>query len=800
MNGVETLDIAICVPHTSTRIHRTETVLARRLTQLGHRVKVVVFQVQEIANSPRGPASLDGVDFFFLRGKRLAESIYVPMAGKRVPALGRPDVVHVTEDTQTITFWADRFARARGLPLCVSTNRGREPGTASRRMLYRNAERLFGRTIRETAQAFSVHTPAQLEFLKGRGMRRDPKNVRVIPNMVDTSRFTARKERSANPCMKFAGEGLSFLSVGRLVRNKGYEHLLTAFAQVAKARPDARLTIIGRGPLEAALRAQAAQLGVADRVLLHTEFVDNAEMPLVYPHFSVYVQPSVVEPFGIAVLEAMSCGLPVVASRMGGLAFSVVDGKTGRHVEPGNAASLASAMLSMGDERLRMEMGDEGAKRAREVYDWQLVADAYLELYGSAMAQPGPWRLARVPKTTSGEKPLRVAIAVASLGVGRGRNEVALSRFLIDRGHRAAIVTCKVEGQAQMGPGWHEVSGVPVLVLYSLRLGAGIYQPMSSKRTLQRDWVDLFHATEDSQGITQWASSAARAAKRPFAVSTERYEMPSTRLGRVAYLGAEFAFARGVRRKASALAVRSDAVQRWLEGRPGFRARKTDKIPNAVDATYYRPDFKEHPIVGSHGNPAILSVGRLAPNKDYATLVDAMAIVRGAHPHATATVLGRGPLKDELAARVNAKGLHDCVRFEESFILEDQFPGVYPAFDLYTQPSRVEPMALSALEAMASGLPIIASAVGGMTEVVHDGVNGFLVPPGNPQALADAITKAAEPETLARLSEGARRVALQEFDWQVVGAKWMHFYESALGGPPPSASRGAAPSPERTLS
>jgi hypothetical protein len=104
---------------------------------------------------------------------------------------------------------------------------------------------------------------------------------------------------------------------------------------------------------------------------------------------------------------------------------------------------------------------------------------------------------------------VRVAIAVATLGIARGRNEVALSRYLIEQGHRAAIVTCKIEGQALARPGWHNVGGIPVLVLKSLRLGAGIYQPTSSRRTIRREWVDLFHATEDSQGVTLWAARAA---------------------------------------------------------------------------------------------------------------------------------------------------------------------------------------------------------------------------------------------------------------------------------------------------
>jgi len=796
---LESLDITICVPHTSTRIHRTETVLARRFAQLGHRVRVVVFEVAEAGRRIHGLAAVDGIDFYVLRGARLAESIYLPAERRSAPGLSTPDVVHVTEDTQTITFWADRFARRVGRPLCVTTNRDRLPGTVGRRILYRNAERWFGRSVRETAPGFSVHTRGQLEYLRGRGMRR--KDVLVIPNMVDTERFKPTTERSADPSMRFADAPLSFLSVGRLVPNKGYAHLLRAFATVAKERPEARLTIIGRGPQEARLRARIAEFGLGDKVLLHAAFVSNEELAQVYPHFDAYLQPSLVEPFGIAVLEAMACGLPVIASRDGGMAYSVVDGETGRLVPKGDEAALAGAMLEMADERLRRRLGEGSQRRAREIYDWKLVGDDYIGLYRHALAKPGPWRLAlaRAPRGSAAQ-PLRVAIGVATLGIGRGRNELALSRFLLGHGHQPVIVTCQIEGAGHKQPGWHEVDGVPVLVLPSLRLGAGIFLPTAKKRTLERDWVDLFHATEDSQGVTWWCARAARAAGRPFAVSTERYEPPSTRVSRLAYLGAEWAFARRVRRDADALAVRSEAVLKWLARRPGHRPRETMKIPNAVDAKHYRPDRPLHKLKGSDGHPSVLSVGRLAENKDYVTLIDAMEKVRAKHPEARATVLGRGPLKDALAARIAAKGLQDVVTLEESFVADESFPGIYPAFEVYAQPSRVEPMALSSLEAMASGMPVIASAVGGMTEVVRDGENGFLVPPGDVAALAAAIDKAADGATRARLSEGARRIALAEFDWAVVGVKWLKFYEAALRARPPGAPRGVSAAPEWSLS
>ena len=792
---MESLQISICVPFTATRIHRTETMLARRFSELGHHVDVVVFEVAEVSRPRRAYQVHDGIRFFFLRGARLAESIYVPLERKASLDLDRPDVVHVTEDTQSVTYWAAGFARREGLPLCVSTNRDQPPGHVGRRALYAAAERLFGRRVREDAQGFSVHTPGQLEYLRKRGLQRE--DVFIIPNMVNTEHFRPTSERSREECMRYAGAGFSFLSIGRLAPNKGYSGLLRAFAHVVGERPDARLTIIGRGPQETELRRLIRLLGLDRCVLLYTGFVQNSELAFVYPHFDAYVQPSLVEPFGIAVLEAMASGLPVVASAAGGMRYSVVNEETGLLVPPEEEAKLSQALLRMGDERFRVIMGSHALARVREHYDWKHVADEYLRLYAHGLSKPGPWRLA-FPRTARGAswRPLRVAIGVATLGIGRGRSEIALSQFLQGRGHRPLVVTCRIEGNPDKTPGWHEVEGVPVLVLPSLRIGNGIFLPTGKRKALKREWIDLFHATEDSQGVTWWAARAAKATGRPLAVSTERSEPPSTLLARIAYVGAELAFARRVRREADAFAARSDAVLGWLRRRRGYVPRETSKIPNAVDAKCFRPDRTRTELWGRDGHPSVLSIGRLVENKDYATLIDAMAKVRQKFPRASATIIGRGPLEVELEARIAAQGMEGLVRLEKAYIPDDLFPGVYPGFDIYAQPSRVEPMALASLEALSSGLPVVASAVGGMTEVVQEGTNGYLVPPGDAGALADAIERGVEPVERARLSEGARRTVIEQFDWDVVGPKWIEFYQRALNARRPESPPGLAPSSE----
>ncbi len=172
--------------------------------------------------------------------------------------------------------------------------------------------------------------------------------------------------------------------VGRLVERKGVSDVLAALAEV----PGAELVVAG-GPERARLgddpdvrrlRAQAHALGVADRVDLRGR-VTRTDLPALLRSADLVVCAPWYEPFGIVPLEAMACGVPVVATAVGGLLDTVVDGVTGVHVEPGRPDALAAAMRTLlADPARRRRMGAAATRRAR-LYSWQRVAAATLRTY-----------------------------------------------------------------------------------------------------------------------------------------------------------------------------------------------------------------------------------------------------------------------------------------------------------------------------------------------------------------------------------------------------------------------------------
>ena len=144
-------------------------------------------------------------------------------------------------------------------------------------------------------------------------------------------------------------------SVTRFYPAKGIRHLLDAFPAVLRAHPRAWLVLVGQGPQEAELRARCAELGIAERVVF-AGFRRDAETYV--GGFDVAAVPSIEEGFGLVALEALALGVPVVASRVGGLPDIVVDGKTGLLVEPADPDALAATLVRLLDDPgLRARLG-----------------------------------------------------------------------------------------------------------------------------------------------------------------------------------------------------------------------------------------------------------------------------------------------------------------------------------------------------------------------------------------------------------------------------------------------------------
>jgi glycogen(starch) synthase len=170
------------------------------------------------------------------------------------------------------------------------------------------------------------------------------------------------------------------LGLGRVVRKKGFDLLLEAFARLAPEHPDLGLVIAGDGPERESLRERVLELGLAERVHL-SGWLRRREVTAVMNGAEVFVMPSRVEPFGIVVLEAWRSGVPSVVTPYGGTPEFVKDGVTGLVVDPLDPALLAAAvkrLLVHGS--LRARLAQAGREEIHQ-FDWAHITGRYEALY-----------------------------------------------------------------------------------------------------------------------------------------------------------------------------------------------------------------------------------------------------------------------------------------------------------------------------------------------------------------------------------------------------------------------------------
>ena len=184
-----------------------------------------------------------------------------------------------------------------------------------------------------------------------------------------------------------------------------------------------------------------------------------------------------------------------------------------------------------------------------------------------------------------------------------------------------------------------------------------------------------------------------------------------------------------------------------------LRAKKVVYIPGVgIDVSRFRGNGEQGVALRRElgipdGAAVLLSVGDLNKNKNHRAVLEALARMENRNLHYV--VCGRGPLKEELEAFAREKGLADRVRFMG---YRDDIPAFYAMADVFVFPSFREGLSVSVMEAMASGLPIVCSRIRGNTDMVEDGVNGYLMEPGNPDSIAGALRRLENREKREEIS------------------------------------------------
>ena len=275
-----------------------------------------------------------------------ATDFYLSPRILRAIGRARPDGV-VAAGYSVPTLYAAVWSRFTGRPFVIHSD-----GTSASERGYGRAQLIARRILlRRAAAAVANSGPAAERF----------RELGVPPDRLFLARHATRLEPmwQAGEARSYeSGGALRLLAVGRLIPRKGFDRLLRGVARARARRASVVLTILGSGPEEGALRALANSLGLEGEVTF-AGFVDQAGLPAHYSAADAFAFPTLEDPFGFVLLEAMAAGLPVVTSPFAGATADLVDdGDNGLVADPGDVEATADALVRLaGDAELRARLG-----------------------------------------------------------------------------------------------------------------------------------------------------------------------------------------------------------------------------------------------------------------------------------------------------------------------------------------------------------------------------------------------------------------------------------------------------------
>lgn len=363
------------LPYVGGGVERVVEELARNLVTFGHEVRVLTF------NPDGWPARemSEGIEIVRVPAVNLQPVVGVPAAlnaGLRLRRyLEDADVIH-THNLFFLLSLLTVLSRPKS-PIITTMHVGSLAHlTGAMGTFGRLYERSVGRYILRRSSAVTAVSNSVAHHAANLGTDTP---IHVIPNTVDVGRFRPAPE----PDEPY-GSGQSVLFLGRFSRNKGPHHLIEAIPRVVSAVPDASFEFVGQGPLQEFLTKRMADLGLNGNARLRGKVPDVVP---VLQRASVVTRPSLTEGMPLAVMEAMACGKPVVATRVGGTPDLIKDGETGILFDPGDVDALAEGLIRILENRTRaVAMGRAARAWTERQMTWEGLSRRYEKLYEEVAA------------------------------------------------------------------------------------------------------------------------------------------------------------------------------------------------------------------------------------------------------------------------------------------------------------------------------------------------------------------------------------------------------------------------------
>jgi len=369
------------------------------------------------------------------------------------------------------------------------------------------------------------------------------------------------------------------------------------------------------------------------------------------------------------------------------------------------------------------------------------------------------------------------------IGGGGATLAYFLAREFALKGHSVRVLTARIKGTVP----FEQDRGVEVFRINALRIsrmnphlfelaGFCIFGFLKGLPVLNQYRPDVVQAVFGlPAGLVAWTLTRIRSV--PYVVYIGGSDVPGIPVGRFEFISRlTVPIVRQVWRDSKAVIACSKGIRQIaLRTAPDF---PIDVIPDGVDWQKF-----QEKVGGAHTNREvvkILTVGRIVLRKGFQDLLESLPLLKeGAHRDFHLQIVGEGPIRPQLERLAKKKDMEDKVEFVGAVNYE-RLRELYQEADVFVLPSLAEGMPCTILEAMACGLPVIATNVQGNEELIQDGVNGFLVRPSEPRELGQALIKMVNDADRARRMGEQARIMSKRYDWKGIAASYLAAYEKLI--------------------